>query len=180
MSPWGYLPSDIAVITAQEETPVRIRIQGSSATVKAFPNRWQQAYLKDDVRLVRRPTVLIALLVPLVPMARLGERWGLSASWLSDWPRALLWHGLDSLVSHQNGGRHPQWIPKQKQPVVELMEAGPLVGGWETACGPSGAYSGIRRCSQTRPIARHRGLQFTFFGYVWLWAAIADHGLNGE
>ena len=56
-----------------------IRIQVSSATVKALHNRLQ-AYLKDDVRLVRRTTVLIDFLVHLVPVAVLCERWGLSAS----------------------------------------------------------------------------------------------------
>jgi len=79
MSKWVYLPSDVEVITAQEDTPVSIRIQVSCATVKALHNRLQQAYLKDDVRLVRRTTVLIDLLVHLVPMALLCERWGLSA-----------------------------------------------------------------------------------------------------
>ena len=36
-----------------------LRIQVSAATVKALHARLQQAYLKDDVRLVRRTTVLI-------------------------------------------------------------------------------------------------------------------------
>jgi hypothetical protein len=66
MSPWVYLSSAISATTAQEDTPVSIRIQVSSATVKALHNRLQQAYLKDDVRLVRRTTVLIDLLVHLV------------------------------------------------------------------------------------------------------------------
>src|SRR2546425_5298479 len=127
MSKRVYVSIDIAVKTAQEDTPVSLRIQVSSATVKALHNRLQQASLKDDVRLVRRTTVLIDLLVHLVPMARLCERWGLSASCLYDWLRAFLLHGLDSLVSHHGGGRRPKLTPKQKKRVVELMEAGPLV-----------------------------------------------------
>ncbi len=138
MSKWVYLPSDISVTTAQEETPVSIRIQVSAATVKALHNRLQQAYLKDDVRLGRRTTVLTDLLVHLVPMALLGERWGLSASCLYDWQQACLWHGLDSLVCRHGGGRRPQLTPKQKKRLVELMEAGPLVVGLETACWTSG------------------------------------------
>src|SRR6516165_1182210 len=134
MSTWGYLPSDIAVITAQEDTPVSLRIQVSSTTVKALHNRLQQAYLKDDVRLVRRTTVLIDLLVHLVPMALLCERWGLSASCLYNWQRAFLLHGLDSLVSRHSGGRRPKLTPKQKKRLVELIEAGALVVGCETAC----------------------------------------------
>jgi len=138
MSKWVYLPSDIVVTTAQEDTPVSIRIQVSSATVKALHNRLQQAYLKDDVRLVRRTTVLLDLLVHLVPMALLCERWGLSASCLYDWQRAFLLYGLDSLVYRHGGGRRPKLTPKQKKRLVELIEAGPLVVGLETACWTSG------------------------------------------
>jgi transposase len=138
MSSRVYHPSDIAVTTAQEDTPVSIRIQVSSATVKALYNRLQQAYLKDDVRLVRRTTVLIDLLVHLVPMALLCERWGLSASCLYDWQRAFLLHGLDRLVYRHGGGRRPKLTPKQKKRLVELIEAGPLVVGLETACWTSG------------------------------------------
>jgi transposase len=138
MSSRVYHPSDIAVTTAQEDTPVSIRIQVSSATVKALHNRLQKAYLKDDVRLVRRTTVLLDLLVHLVPRALLCERWGLSASCLYDWQRAFLLYGLDSLVYRHGGGRRPKLTPKQKKRLVELIEAGPLVVGLETACWTSG------------------------------------------
>jgi transposase len=42
------------------------------------------------------------------------------------------------LVSRQSGGRRPKLTPKQKQRLVELIEAGPLVVGLETACWTSG------------------------------------------
>jgi transposase len=42
------------------------------------------------------------------------------------------------LVSRHGGGRRPQLPPKQKKRLVELIEAGPLVGGLETACWTSG------------------------------------------
>jgi transposase len=134
MSPRVYVSRDIAVTTAQEDTPVSIRIQLSSATVKALHARLQQAYLKDDVRLVRRTTVLIDLLVHHVAMAVLCERWGLSSSCLYDWQRAFLLHGPESLRYRHSGGRRPKLTPKQKQRLVELLEAGPLVVGCETAC----------------------------------------------
>src|SRR5438270_3675495 len=134
MSKRVYLSRDIAVTTVQEDTPVSIRIQGSSATVKALHTKLQQAYLKDDGRLVRRTTVLIDLLVHHVPMVVLCERWGLSASCLYDWQRAFLLHGLDSLVYRHSGGRRPKLLPRQKKRLVELIEAGPLVVGCETAC----------------------------------------------
>jgi hypothetical protein len=67
-----------------------IRIQLSAATVKALYNRLQHAYRHEDARLVRRPTVLIDLLVHQVPVSVLSERWGLSPSGLYDWPKACL------------------------------------------------------------------------------------------
>src|SRR6266566_8856143 len=105
MSKRVYLSIDISVTPGQEDTPVSIRIQVSSATVKALHTRLQQAYLKDDVRLVRRTTVLLDLLVHHVPLAVLCERWGLSASGLYDWQKAFLLHGLESLCSRHSGGR---------------------------------------------------------------------------
>jgi transposase len=134
MSKRVYVSIDIAVTTEQEDTPVSLRIQVSSATVKALHARLQQAYLKDDVRLVRRTTVLIDLLVHHVPLAVLCERWGLSASCLYDWQRAFLLHGLESLCYRHSGGRRPKLTPTQKRRLVDLLEAGPLVVGCETAC----------------------------------------------
>jgi transposase len=133
MSPRVYVSRDIAVTTAQEDTPVRIRIQLSSATVKALHARLHQAYLKDDVRLVRRTTVLIDLLVHHGAMAVLCERWGLRSSCLYDWQSAFLLHGPERLRYRHRGGRRPKFTPKQKQRLVELLEAGPLVVGCETA-----------------------------------------------
>jgi transposase len=114
--------------------PVSLRIQVSAATVKALHARLHQAYLKDDVRLVRRTTVLIDLLVHHVPMAVLCERWGLSSSCLYGWQRAFLLHGMESLHYRHSGGRRPKLTPRQKKRLVELLEAGPQVVGCETAC----------------------------------------------
>src|SRR5438105_4819970 len=134
MSKRVYVSIDTLVTTAQEDTPVSLRIQVSAATVKALHARLQQAYRKDDVRLVRRTTVLIDLLVHHVPMAVLCERWDLSSSCLYDWQRALLLHGMDSLCYRHSGGRRPKLTPRQKKRLVELLEAGPQVVGCETAC----------------------------------------------
>src|SRR5262249_23520144 len=105
MSKRVYVSIDIVVTMVQEDTPVSLRIQVSTATVKALHARLQQAYLKDDVRLVRRTTVLLDLLVHHVPMAVLCERWGLSASCLYDWQKAFLLRGIDSLVYRPGRGR---------------------------------------------------------------------------
>jgi len=113
---------------------VCIRIPLSRATVKDLHNRLQYAYHRDDVRLVRRTTALIDLLVHHVPVAVLCERWGLSPSCISAWQQAFLLRGLDSLAYRYSGGRRPKLTPRQKQRLGELLEAGPRVVGLETAC----------------------------------------------
>jgi len=129
-----YLSQDTCQTTQEENTPVCIRIQLSRATVKDLHSRLQHAYRRDDVRLVRRTTVLIDLLVHHVPVAVLCERWGLSPACIYGWQKALLLRGLDSLVYGHGGGRRPKLSPKQQQRLVELIDAGPLVVGCETAC----------------------------------------------
>lgn len=81
-----------------------IRIQLSPATVKALQTRLQHAYKKDDVRLVRRITVLIDLLVHHVPIEGLHERWGVGLSTVYEWHKTFLLRGLDSLIYRHGGG----------------------------------------------------------------------------
>jgi len=113
---------------------VCIRIQLSRATVQDLHRRLQDAYWRNDLRLVRRTTVLIDLLVHHVPVGVLCERWGLSPACLYAWQQAFLLRGLDSLVYGHGGGRRPKLTPSQKKRLVELIDAGPLVVGCETAC----------------------------------------------
>src|SRR5882724_9329118 len=137
MSTRVYLSKNTWQTTPEEAPPVRLSIQRTRATVNDLHRRLQYASQRDDVRWVRRITVLLDLLVHQVPMAVLGERWGLSPSCLYDWQKALLRRGMASVVYGHRGGRPPQLTPRQKKRLVELIEAGPLVVGWETACGNS-------------------------------------------
>ena len=111
-----------------------IRIQLSHTTVKDLQSRLQQAYQRDDLRLVRRTMVLLDLLVHHVPVEVLCFPWGLSPACISGWRQDFLLRGMDSLVSRHGGGRRPKLTVKQKKRLVELIEAGPLVVGCETAC----------------------------------------------
>jgi transposase len=134
MSTRVYLSKHTDPTTHEEDTPVCLRIQLSRATVKELHSRLQHAYQRDDVRLVRRTTVLLDLLVHHVPVEVLSERWGLSPSCLYHWRQAFLLRGMDSLIYHQSGGRRPKLTPRQNKRLVELLEAGPQVVGCETAC----------------------------------------------
>lgn len=117
-----------------EDTSVSIRIQLRQVTVKALQTRLQQAYQKDDVRLVRRITVFIDRLMHHVSVEDLCERWGVSRSTIYEWRKAFLLRGCDSLVYGHGGGRPEKLTPKQKKRLIELLDAGPLVVGFETAC----------------------------------------------
>jgi transposase len=134
MSTRVYLSKPLYQTIYKENTPVCIRIQLSRATVKDLHGRLQHAYQRDDVRLVRRITVLLDLLVHHVPMAVLCERWSLSLACLYAWQKAFLLRGMASLVYGHGGGRRPKLTPRQKKRLVDLIEAGPLVVGFETAC----------------------------------------------
>ena len=129
-----YLSKNTCQTTQEENKPVCIRRQLSRTTVKDLHSRLPHAYRRDDVRLVRRTTLLIDLLVHHVPVAVLCERWGLSPACIYGWQKAFLLRGLDSLVYGHGGGRRPKLSPRQKQRFGELIDAGPLVVGCETAC----------------------------------------------
>jgi hypothetical protein len=105
---------------------VRIRIQLRQASVKALQTRLQHADQKDDVRLVRRMTVLIDLFVHGVPVDTLHQRWRVSPSTIYEWRNAFLLRGLDSLVYSHGGGRPEKLTPTQKNRLTELLDAGPL------------------------------------------------------
>jgi transposase len=134
MSTRVYLSKNPCQTTQEENTPVCIRIQASHATVKALQARLQDAYRRDDVRLVRRISVLLELLTQAASVTVLCERWGLSPSCLYDWQKAFMLRGMDSLVYRHSGGRPEKLTPRQKKRLVELIEAGPMVVGFETAC----------------------------------------------
>src|SRR3989475_7929355 len=108
MSTRVYLSQHTCQTTHEEDTPVCIRIQLSRATIKDLHSRLQHAYRRNDVRLVRRTTVLIDLLVHHVPVAVLCERLDLSPACIYGWQQGLLLRGLHNLVSKPGGRRPPQ------------------------------------------------------------------------
>ena len=59
MSTRVYLSKHTYETSPEEETPVCLRIPRSRATVKDLPSRLQYASQRTEVRLGRRPTVLI-------------------------------------------------------------------------------------------------------------------------
>jgi len=113
---------------------MNIRIQVSCPTVKALQRRLQEAYRRDDVRLVRRIHALLEHLVNGVPVAVLSQQWGFTPACFYEWLMAFILQGLDSLAYQPGGGRKAKLTPTQKKRLGELIDAGPEAAGFGTAC----------------------------------------------
>jgi transposase len=113
---------------------MNIRIQFTRQTVKALLNRRHQACQQDNVRLVRRISVLLEYVVHQTPVAVLSERWGISPACVYEWLSAFLVQGLDSLAYRYRGGRKAKLTSTQKKRLCALVDAGPQAAGFETAC----------------------------------------------
>jgi transposase len=113
---------------------MNIRIQFSRQTVKALQRRLQEAYRRNDVRLVRRIDALLEHVVKGVAVAVLSQRWGFTPACFYEWLHAFILDGLDSLGYQPGGGRQAKLTPSQKKRLCALMDAGPEAAGFETAC----------------------------------------------
>ena len=113
---------------------MNLRIQLSRQTVKAVQRRLQEAYQRDDVRLVRRIHALLEHLVNGVPVAALSEQWGFTPACFYEWLMAFILTRLESLGYQPGGGRKAKLTPTQKKRLCTLLDAGPQAAGFDTAC----------------------------------------------
>lgn len=111
---------------------MNLRIQLSRQTVKAVQRRLQEAYRRDDVRLVRRIHALLDHLVNGVPVAVLSEQWGFTPACFYEWLMAFILTRLESLGYHSGGGRKAKLTPTQKKRLCTLLDAGPQAVGFES------------------------------------------------
>ena len=113
---------------------MNIRIQLSRQTVKAMQHRLQDAYHRDDVRLVRRIQALLDHLVNGVPVADLSAQWGFTPACFYQWLMELILQGIASLRYQVGGGRKANLTRTQQKRLGELIDAGPEAAGFDTAC----------------------------------------------
>src|SRR3990172_12790836 len=106
-----YLFAESLPNPAEEATSMNIRIQLSRQTVKALQRRLQDAYRRDDVRLVRRIEALLAHLVNGVSVATLSEHWGFTPACFYQWLREFILQGVESLGYQPGGGRKAKLTP---------------------------------------------------------------------
>src|SRR5437870_12398845 len=114
MSKRVYLSKNPYQTIQEENTPVSLRIQASNATVKALQTRLQDAYRRDDVRLVRRLSVLRDLLTQTASVPMLCEPWGLSPPGPYAWQRRSIVRAWTSLTPQHGGGGPRRLTPSKK------------------------------------------------------------------
>lgn len=108
-------------------------IRFTRPTVKLLIQRRKEAYAAGDLRLIRQISALLELAQGR-KVAQGAEAFAVARQSIYNWLKALLEHGLDSLVYHQSPGRPPKLTKTQRRRLTELVRAGPLAAGYLTAC----------------------------------------------
>ena len=112
---------------------MNISIRFAPQTVKMLIQRMQFAYRVGDLRLVRRTSALLHL-AKQPTIAQVAETYSVARQTVYDWLKALMCHGEGSLAYHRSPGRKPRLTATQKQRLAELIQAGPQMAGFPTAC----------------------------------------------
>jgi transposase len=109
------------------------RVTFSGETVKQLKGELRKAYERDDLRAVRRLSVLVMI----------GERmglpvilavWNISQQTVYHWLRDFVVNRWDSLRYRNAPGRPPRLTKTQKRRLSDLIEAGPEAAGYATGC----------------------------------------------
>jgi transposase len=107
---------------------VNLSIHLKGRTVKALTARWEDAFRKGDLRLVRRLGALL-LLNHDWDIARIATYWGVVDQTIYNWVAAWLCAGWDSLHYATSPGRPANLTPTQKKRWKDLIQAGPEEAG---------------------------------------------------
>ena len=110
---------------------ISIHLKGQA--VKALHSRWEDAFRKGDLRLVRRIGALL-LLARDQDLPAVAEFWKVTKQTAYNWVAAFLLHGLDSLQYAISPGRPANLTPTQKKRLKHLISAGPEEAGYPTGC----------------------------------------------
>jgi transposase len=112
---------------------VNLSIHLKGSTVKALHARWEDAFCKGDLRLVRRIGALL-LLNQDWEVSRIAEFWGVVDQTIYHWITAWLLDRWDSLHYATSPGRPANLTPTQKKRLKQLISAGPEEAGYPTGC----------------------------------------------
>ncbi len=110
-----------------------VRISLTTMTMGLLVERLQHAYAVGDRRLMRRISVLLAV-VRGEAIATIAKMWDISRQTVYNWIVAFVAQGIDSLRYRKSSGRPPRLTPKQRARLKEVVIAGPQAAGFQTSC----------------------------------------------
>jgi transposase len=109
------------------------RILISKETVNDLITRLQRAYKAGDAKLVRRISALISLSRG-EKVSAIVTTLGVAPSSVYEWLKQLMVEGVAGLKPCWKGGRPAKLTPSQRKRLAELIDAGPQVAGFRSAC----------------------------------------------
>jgi transposase len=112
---------------------MHIRIYVSKKEYRELLNRLQLAYVKGQVRLIRRIQSLLYLFDGKT-IAEVAELLSLAEQTVRNYLSSFILKRLDSLKYKQPTGRRPKLTKTQRKELYTLVEAGPEAAGYDFGC----------------------------------------------
>jgi transposase len=110
-----------------------IRITFSKVHVKRLKQELENAYMRGDLRAVRRLSVLI-MIGGRMALASILSVWNVSQQTVYNWLNDFLAYRWDGLEYQKAPGRPPRLTKSQKQDLPKWIEDGPEASGYMTGC----------------------------------------------
>jgi len=110
-----------------------MRISFLPETVNQLRIRLHQAYADGDIKAVRRISVLL-MVAERECLEKILATWNVSRQTISNWLKALMYAGLDSLKYTKPQGRPAKLTKSQKDELRALLELGPEACGFDSGC----------------------------------------------
>jgi len=109
------------------------RITFSTATVKRLKHELEEAYIRGDLRAVRRVSVLL-MIGKRQTLAVILAVWNVSPQTVYNWLNEFIISRWDGLAYGKAPGRPPRLTQTQKRQLAEWIEAGPEACGYPSGC----------------------------------------------
>ena len=109
------------------------RITFSKAYVKRLNHELENAYMRGDIRAVRRLSILI-MIGGRISLETILSVWNVSQQTVYNWLNDFLAYGWKSLEYQKAPGRPPRLTKTQKQALSKWIEDGPETCGYVTGC----------------------------------------------
>lgn len=109
------------------------RITLTHETVKQLKAELEKAYVRGDLRAVRRLSVLV-MIGERIGLAVILAVWNVTAQTVYNWLNDFAVERWESIGYHKGAGRPPRLTKTQKRQLSDLIAAGPEAAGYPTGC----------------------------------------------